>query len=68
MIIAMNDKSVERTEWERGERETARAYEAFTAYRDLGPSRSLARGKLRLNEHFTPPPDLCPKRGREVWA
>ena len=29
--------------WEKREGETAKAFEAFTAYRDLGPSRSLSK-------------------------
>ena len=32
----------ERREWERSDRETAKAYEGFRVYRDLGPNRSLA--------------------------
>jgi len=33
--------------WERQENESARAYEGFCAYRDMGPSRSLAKvGRL----------------------
>ena len=29
--------------WERLENESSRAFEAFSAYRDLGPQRSLAK-------------------------
>jgi len=50
MMNEMNDNSVERKEWERGEGETARAYEAFREYRDLGSSRSLAKAAERVGK------------------
>lgn len=39
----MKESTEERKEWERGEGETAKAYEAFKDYRDLGVSRSLSK-------------------------
>jgi hypothetical protein len=46
----MNDKTVERKEWEMGEGETAKAYDAFREYRDLGASRSLVKVAEKLGK------------------
>ena len=42
--------SVARKEWERGEDETAKAYEAFRTYRDMGASRSLSLVSERIGK------------------
>jgi len=36
--------------WEMGEGETAKAYEAFSAYRDLGAGRSLAKAAAKVGK------------------
>lgn len=40
----------ERKEWERGEGETAKAYEAFRIYRDMGAERSLSRAAEQIGK------------------
>lgn len=37
--------------WERQEGETSKAYEGFCAYRDLGPSRSIAKAGQKLGKN-----------------
>lgn len=39
--------------WERQEGETARAFEAFCKYRDMGPDRSLRKVVQALNKNLT---------------
>ena len=39
--------------WERQPRETAKAYEAFCVYRDLGPNRSLRRAAQKLEKSLS---------------
>jgi hypothetical protein len=46
----MKEKEVERKEWERREGETARAYDGFREYRDMGASRSLAKAAEKLGK------------------
>jgi len=46
----MKESAEERNEWERGEGETAKAYDAFREYRDLGSSRSLAKAAERVGK------------------
>jgi hypothetical protein len=46
----MKEKEEERKEWERGEGETAKAFDAFREYRDMGASRSLSRVAEKLGK------------------
>lgn len=46
----MSEREEGRKEWERGEGETAKAYEGFRAYRDLGASRSLTRVSEKIGK------------------
>lgn len=39
--------------WERKEKETVRAYEAFCVYRDMGPERSIAKTGQKLGKNTT---------------
>lgn len=39
--------------WERQENESTRAFEAFCAYRDLGPNRSIAKTVRKLGKNIT---------------
>lgn len=39
--------------WERQEGETARAFEAFSVYRDMGPDRSLRKVVQQLDKNLT---------------
>ncbi len=50
MMNEMNDNSVKKKEWERGEGEMAKAYDAFREYRDLGASRSLLKVAEKLGK------------------
>jgi hypothetical protein len=48
-------------EWERREGETARAYEAFSAYRNKGPARSIAKASEVIGKSATVLKKWCAK-------